>query len=197
MTNDLQPDASGTVMISGNEELALSYDLKSNFVKTLQAELDEMKARLRSAAADVISRAGDGAKRVFFRNGKKGGVSVTQPDFTAVGNRMVLSEKKLSAVSKLGEISALGDVFEDTETEPGGEVIELRGTWVQWFKQHMPQYLQGNTPDLKYESRPRQFTRRLKPEAVAILRSMAAGGNDVAAALLSAGTKDMMVLPER
>lgn len=201
MTSELKPDASGTVVLSGHEDLALGYDLKLTFLERLTAELDELKAQLRAAASGVLAQAGTDALRVFFRNGKKGGVSVSLPDFSKPGNRMALSDSKMSKVLKAGEMESLnlpaGSVIDEEVTEPGGEVIELRGRWVEWFRQHMAEYLSKPDPDIKYEKRDRVVTRRLKPETITNLRQLTAGGNEVAAMLLQLGVKSMTVKAER
>lgn len=197
-----QPDASGTVVLSGHEDLALAYKLKSSFATKLEAELDEMKARLRDVARTVVL-ATEGAVRVFFRDGQKGGVGVTQPDYSSVGNRLVLSDKKMSEIVKKADPSTLGidaaSLYEETVTEPGGEVIVLRGRWVAWFKQHMGQFLSATPPDpdILWETRERAVTRRLKADAISSLRALAALGNAMALSLLSAGTKEMIVKVEK
>ncbi len=196
-----QPDASGTVVISGHEELALAYDLKSGFYSALEGELDTLKGQLRSVASSVLLVAGEGAKRVFLRNGKKGGISITRPDYSQTGNRLVLSDTKMAGVTKSGELDSLGvplsELFEETVTEVGGEVVELRGRWAAWFVQHMGQYMTPTETDISHEVRKRATTRRLLPAAIERLQQLMLGGSEVAKVLLSLGTKEMIVKPER
>lgn len=200
-TTKLQPDASGTVVLSGYEDMALSFDLKHSYMEKLQAEVDSIKDQLRDLASTTLKRVEGEAKRIFFRNGKKGGVSVSLPDFESKGNRLVLSEKKMGQLAKMAPLDSIGlpvdALFEEEVTDPGGEVIELRGSYVEWFKQHYAAQLSSGSPDLKYEKRDRTVSRRLKVGAIALLRQAAAAGNDLADALLSAGTKSFIIKPER
>lgn len=202
------PDSTGTVCISGHEQLALTYALKDSFLKALTEEAEGLRRQIRAVARAAAAEAGPAAaaaiKRVFVRNGVKGGVAVSLPDYAAEGNRLVLSDSKIKEVTKVGDITALpGLTFdalvEETVTEPGGEVIELRGRWVQWFKDGPAgAYLKAGVPDpdLKYGKRDRTATRRLKHAAVAMLRGLAETGNEVAALLLSLGLKEPAVRAE-
>jgi len=201
------PDSTGTVCVSGHEPLALAYALKDSFMKALAEEADGLRRQLRAIARTAAAEAGPAAtavKRVFVRNGAKGGVSISLPNYEEPGNRLVLSDTKLKEVNKVGDITALpGLAFdalvEETVTDPGGEVIELRGRWVQWFKDGPAgSYLQAGVPDpdLKYEKRDRTTARRLKHAAVAMLRGLAEAGNEVASLLLSLGLKEPSVKAE-
>ena len=198
------PDATGTVACNGYEELALAYALKDNFVKTLTDEANELRRQLRDVARSVVAGAGPAAasiKRVFVRNGAKGGVSVSLPDYEAAGNRLTLSDKKLNDVIKVGDIStlpglALNDLLEESVSDPGGEVIELRGRWAEWFKTNMEEHLKKEDPDLKWEKRERTMVRRLKASALGVLRGLAETGNEVASLLLACGLKEPTVRAE-
>lgn len=190
-----QPDATGTVALSGHEELALGYDLKSSYLEKLSAELDEMKGQMRSLARSVLT---NGAKRLFLRNGRKGGVSITLPDYTAAGNRLVLSDSKMSKVVKAGDLTSLGPteaLFEEEVTEAGGDCVILRGAMVTWWNQTMAAYT--SRPDVEIKRTERTVVKRLKAEAIDKLRSMAAAGNELAALLIALGAKEPMVKAER
>jgi len=197
----ITPDASGTVVLSGHEELALAFDLKSSFNKKLEDELNTMKEQLRSLARFAIGQAAQGAVRVFFRNGQKGGVGVSLPDFSKPANRLVLSDKKMTEAAKLGELGSLGvsqeQLFEEEVTDVGGDVLELRGRWVQWVLPSLQQHIDAGDADIKYERRERTVTRRLRAEVLPMLRALAAQGSELAALLVDVGTKAMMVKPER
>lgn len=198
------PDSTGTVAVSGYEELALSFALKHSFLNRLQEEADELKRQLRDVARSVVAGAGPAAaavKRIFVRNGSKGGVSVSLPDYESTGNRLVLSDKKINEVLKTGELTlpgvgSLADLIEESVSEPGGEVIELRGRWIEWFKINMGTYLKAEDPDIKWEKRERTAVRRLKTAAISVLRGLASTGNEVASLLLAVGLKEPMVKAE-
>ena len=151
MKSQVVPDSTGTIAVSGYEELALSFALKHSFLERLEAEAVELKRQLRDVARSIVAGAGPASsaiRRVFVRNGAKGGVSVSLPNYESEGNRLVLSDKKINEVLKTGDISALpgaslADLIEEVVTSEGGEVIELRGRWVEWFKTNMSQYLVG------------------------------------------------------
>ena len=190
-----QPDAAGTVAISGHEELALEYDLKSSYMEKLTKELDSMKAQLRALARSVL--VGD-AKRLFLRNGRKGGVSITLPDYASTGNRLPLSDRKLTEIVKAGDISSVGDpqmIFEEEVIEEGGDCVILRGAMLAWWNQHMAAYT--SRPDVDMKRVERKVVKRLRIEAIPVIRQMAQAGNTLAALVLSLGAKEPMVKAER
>lgn len=202
MSKELKPDATGTVVLSGHEDLALAFDLKLTFFEKLKEEVDEIKQQLRAAATGVLAAAGTDAQRVFFRStAGKGGVGVSLPDYSKEGNRIALSDKKMSEASKLGELTSLGipieELIQEVVTEPGGDVVELRGRWLEWFKQYgMPHVTEGD-PDVKFERRERTVVRRLVPTVISKLRTLATSGNELARHLIDTGTKNLVVKAER
>lgn len=204
MTTNMIPDATGTVMVSGHESLAMAYALKDSFLRTLTEEVDGFKRQIRSIAQRVAAEASAAGevRRIFLRNGQRGGVGVSLPDITKDGNRLALSDKKLNDVLKLGELATLGvpqsELIEEEITEAGGEVIVLRGRWVEWFKQHMSQHLTGDA-DVEHKTTEKTVVRKLKASAVSVLRRVSAGGGtagEMADLLLSLGLRDMSVKAE-
>jgi hypothetical protein len=195
---NFQIDPSGTVALSGHEELALNFDLKTAYLASLEADVNELKAQLRAVARSVAATAA-GAKRIFFRNGKKGGVAVTMPDYTAAGNRLVLSDKKMTDLLKTGDLTTLGvppeALMEETVEEVGGDAVILRGELYKWWMEKMAAY--NAHPDVQIERREKKVSRRLKAEAIGMLTSMAASGSTLAAMLLSLGAKEPSVKAER
>ncbi len=195
----LQPDTSGTVALSGHENLALSFDLKSGYLKTLQGEIDELKKQMRVIAVDALSRAAAGAVRAFLRNGKRGGVTISRPDETKSGNRLVLSDAKMSKLIKLGELTSLGipmlELIEEEVTDPGGDVVELRGRWAAWWQEKMAAH--SADPDIKVERRERTVVKRLTFDALAKVRALATAGNELAKLLISVSAKELTVTAER
>jgi hypothetical protein len=214
----VKPDASGTIVLSGHEELTFRYETKLRFLEALETEIDEAKAELRAIAEGAIRAAGTGTvvKRVFLRNGKKGGVGVSLPDYSAVGNRLELSDRKISELLKgtpgdeteiaMAAAALLEPLVEETVTEVGGDVVTLRGRWVDWFMKAYASAITSGDPDVLVERRERSVVRRLTAGGVARLRSMVFDGPvadastaawSMARALLGAGARALMVKLER
>lgn len=195
-TNNIpKPDAAGTVALSGHETLALEYDLKSSYLEKLSKELGEMKAQLRGLARSVLT---DGAKRLFLRNGRQGGVSITLPDYSTAGNRLVFSDKKMSDLVKAGDLSSLGDpaaMFEEEVLDEGGDSVVLRGDMFTWWQQHMAAY--NERPDVEVKRTERKVAKRLRAEIIPAIHQLAQAGNKLAEMVLSMGTKEPMVKAER
>lgn len=192
---DKVPDSSGTIGLSGYESLVDTYSLKHAFIDSETSVIDDLKEQLRSAATAAINSAQQGAKRAFLRGSKHGGVMITMPDYDKSSNRPVFSEKKLTSLMKLGGLDDLGiaseDVFEE-EREEGGEVIELRGRWVEWFKENY----KITDPDVKWEKREPVVTKRVKASARAALEAAAYAGSTVAKFILGEGYKSPTVRVE-
>lgn len=197
---EMVPDGSGTVAIGGLESLADSFKLKEAFLKTVSAEVDGLKDMLRGAALSAIRAAKEGgAIRAFIRASGHGGVLVTMPDYEKAANRPEFGPEKLKKLMKAGTLESLGmtseEVFEEERTL-GGEVIELRGRWVEWFKQHLGGSLQQEDPDITWEKREPTVIRRVKAEVIPRLEVAAAAGSAVAQLLVTAGLKALMVKAE-
>jgi hypothetical protein len=192
------PDASGTIALDGEESLVDVYQYKESFLKVLSDEVGDLKDRLRMSAKRALGAAKGKAVRVFMR-GTLGGVQVTAYDLSKDSNRPVLSEKKMAELTKAGGTEAIGlgpeELFEEERT-PGGEVIELRGRWVQWFVEKVQADME-NDPDITWEKREPVVVRRLAEAAIPKLELAADAGNKVAQMLLEMGIKAMMVKVER
>ena len=55
------PDASGTVYVKGQEELARSFVIKDQSLKMLKGELEDAKEKVRAFAESVLMAAAEGA----------------------------------------------------------------------------------------------------------------------------------------
>ena len=196
---EMIPDGSGTVAVGGLESLADNYKLKEAYLKTVLEEVDRLKDMLRGAALGAIRTAREaGAVRAFIRASGRGGVLVTMPDYTKPANRPEFNAKKLEEMMKMGSLDSIGlspeEVFEEERT-PGGEVIELRGRWVEWFKSHYSGSL-TNDPDLNWEKREPTVVRRVREAVIPRLEVAAAAGSAIAQLLITKGLKALMVKAE-
>jgi hypothetical protein len=190
-----QADASGTVALSGHEELALSFILKSSYLESLVQDVDSLKGQMRGLARSVLV---GGAKRLFLRDGRKSGVSITLPDYSAPGNRLTLSDTKMTKLVKAGDLATLGqqeELFEEEVVDEGGDCVILRGEMLAWWHKHMAAYTERD--DVEVKRTERKVVRRLKEGAISILQNMAAQGNELASMLLGFGAKEPMVKAEK
>lgn len=194
------PDGSGTIAVGGLESLADQFKLKAAYLDAVLGEVDHLKEMLRGAALSAIRAAERaGAKRAFIRASGRGGVLVTLPDYSKDANRPEFGPKKMEEVLKAGGLDALGlpieEVFEE-ERDPGGEVIELRGDWAEWFKSHYMDKLKAGVPGIKWEKREETVIRRLKVAVIPKIEAAAMAGNEVARLLMTKGLKALTVKPE-
>jgi hypothetical protein len=186
--------------MSGLESIVDKFLLKDAFLKSETEEFKSIKETLRGAALTVIRAAKEaGVKRAYLRSSRRGGVLITLPDYTKLSNRPVFNDKKLAELMKLGGLEELGlkpeEVFEE-EREGGGEVIELRGRWIEWFKAHFPDQLKAKDPDLKWENREPTITRRVKLSVLSRIEAAMAAGSAVAAHIYNVGFASLKVRAE-
>lgn len=174
--------SSDTAYVRGIEETARELISIRAEREAIQAREDALKDDVRRLASSVSDAVADGAgvKTVLISAGE-GYVTVSLPDVTAVNSRLALDDKKTKDILPHMEFIGFNmeHLFEET---PGpGPSITLRGRWYSWFLQHMGTYV-GTDPDvhLSEQSPP---TRRLRVEAVSMLRKwIAHGGRKGAAA---------------
>jgi len=195
---DMVADGTGTISMTGLESLVDKYMLEHSYLEAKQHELDDVKEQLRSVALPAIRKAG--AVRAFLRGSKRVAALLTLPDYTKPANRPVINDKKMTELMKQGGLEALGlppeEVF-DEERQEGGEVIELRGRWVEWFKEHYGERLQsGSDPDMKWEKREPTIIRRVKQAVLPKLEVAAANGVAVAQLLIANGFKSISIRSE-
>jgi len=197
---EMIPDGSGTIGLSGLESLVDRFLLKHEFIESETKEIALLKTQLRTSAVSAIREAVKaGATRAFLRASRRGGVLVSMPDFEKPANRPVFNDDKLGDLAKLGGLEKLGltpeEVFDEERTE-SGEVIELRGPWVAWFREHYGSKMEKD-PNIKYEDRKSIVVRRLKAAVREQLEAAAAAGSTIAQLLLEKGYKEPMIRAER
>jgi hypothetical protein len=191
------PDSTGTVALEGHEQLVDMYELKALSLQVSASEVDELKEELRSLTLDAQRKVEDRSslKRIFVKGKMFDGVRVTIPDYAQDGNRLPFGDDKIQEITKAGGVEKTGlqpqDVFDEV-TEPGGEVLTLRGPWIEWFMGHYKSQVESD-PNISYEKREPSTKRKLKADAIAKLQAAADAGNPVARQLLELGLKAMTV----
>ena len=202
MANQYVPDKAGCVYVDGNEDRVRNFLTKHRGHKQTTEELDAEKVSFRQMAVGILSQAAEGARAVFFRDGKRGGVTATQPDYTKAGNRSVLAKPLMKKFLALGGPSALGiseDELYDSETQETGPSIVLTGPLVDWFRRELliPGKLNAFLDHVQDNQGGENTVTKLSPSVINKLRMTAALGDGVskeaAELLLDKGLKAMTV----
>lgn len=189
MKGGLVPDSSGSLQVSGLEDVVEEFRVKKVFSKDLEKVLGGMVEAFRGLAKQRITAAGQagaGVERVEFVT-KNGLVMVSLPDTKKAGNRLGLGDEQLRAAEYAGlDLEGMG-LLEKEET------VVLGDLWVEWFRGYLTQMqASGTVVPPGYEIK---TVKRLRGEAVGVLRAMAAGlaegdpRRDAAAQLVDSGVK--------
>ena len=196
-------ESDGSVFVDGHEDAVKEFLTKHRGVKQNTKELDAGKVSFRNLAKGILQLAGEGARSVFFRDGGRSGLTVSQPDYTKEGNRSDIKPPLMKKFNTLGGLAALGtedaELF-DRSTEKVGPHIILTGEVAAWFKQnylipgkmnHLLDCIQDNPGGSTTQT-------RLNPTVIPKLRLLAVMGEnkakEAAQLLLDKGLKTMTVL---